>query len=317
MDTPILQILWLHRRPFLVVMCLTFLALAIGIFMLPGPPAIVRTSIEIGAIEHSLQPIEPLEQVSKRIPEVYVPAIVVEMAKKGTPPSILRALQNTSSENIGRSLIVTTAIDLSATPDAKAFQEEISNRIIKDETPHTQILREEIATRIELTKRASDNLDRQTSSIAKELETIGTLNTNLQHLTDDQQANLPSLLHRLESAQESGDRPVIENKLRELYGQISNQLMMMSNLAVERARLTRDLGRTNEAREWQIQQLADAQLERKSFAETRVSMAPSVMPITARYRRLSLLFVAIVVSFLVAFGTVVLLHNVSEPKVGR
>jgi hypothetical protein len=317
MNDPVLQIFWLHRRLFLGIMCLTFLALAIGIFVLPRPRAIVRTSIEIGVINETLQPLEPPEQVARRIPGVYAPAIILAMARKGTPPSILGALQNSTVENIGRSLIVLTAIDASAEKEAKEFQEAITDQIIKEEAPRAQMLRDEIAERIALTKKAADKLDRQTDFVATELERIRTLSDNLQGQIENQEATVAALRQRAETTQQPTDRSAIEDEIRKFQGQISNQVTLMGSLTLERSRLMRNLAMTNQAEEAQIRLLADAQLEQKLFAETRVSLAPSLMPVTASYRRTNLLFVAIAISILVAFGTVVLVHNFVEQKIER
>jgi hypothetical protein len=304
MNAPILQISWLHRRLFLFVMCLTFIALAIGVFMLPIPRSIVRTSIEIGA--------EPAEQVARRIPGVYVPIILLAMSERGVPASTLGPLQRSSVENIGRSLILITAIEASAEKEAREFQQAIADQIVKDETPRVQALREGVGARIALAKSASDSLDSLNGSMTKELERIRILSENLQGQIETQQAKLATLRQRTETAQHPPDRSTIEEEMLELYRQISNQWTLVGDLTLERSRLLRDIATTNRAKEQQIQQMADAQLDQRLLAETHVLMAPSLMPVTANYGRLTLLFVAIAISILVAFGAVVLLHHFGE-----
>src|ERR1700738_3736798 len=154
MTAPIVQIVWSHRRPFLCVICLTFLAFAIVIFTMPGR-ATVRSSIEIGsAVVNGKQELfEPPEHVARRIPSVYGPAALLAMAGKGTSPAILSALQNPSVESIGRSVVVLSTIDPSAENEAKEFQEAIANQVLKEDTPRAQILREGIAARLASAKR--------------------------------------------------------------------------------------------------------------------------------------------------------------------
>jgi len=317
MTAPILQILWSHRRAFLGVMCLTFLVLAIGIFMLPKSRALVRSSIEIGfaIINEKQEPLEPPEQVARRIPSIYAPAVLLAMEKTGTSPSILSMLQNPSVESIGRTLVVVSAIDASAENEAKAFQEAISDQVIKEETPRVQLLREVAALRIASITSASDNLEREIKANAAEIERISALSDDLRGQLEKQRANLATLYQRAGAAQQPGERSTIETEIRELSEQISSQTRLMGILTLERVEFTRDLAETRRQYERQIKALADAQLEQKMFNETHVSLAPSLMPAATSSRRLSMLLLALTISVLVAFGTVVLLHNVAGRRI--
>src|SRR5438874_2174883 len=96
MTAPIVQIVWSYRRTFLLVMSLTFTVLAVGIFTLPKRTSTVRSSIEIGSAlaDDKQEAFEPPEYVAKRISSVLGPTALLIMAKDGTSPSILNALQN-------------------------------------------------------------------------------------------------------------------------------------------------------------------------------------------------------------------------------
>jgi hypothetical protein len=293
-------------------MCLTFLVLAIGIFMLPKSRALVRSSIEIGfaIINEKQEPLEPPEQVARRIPSIYAPAVLLAMEKKGTSPSILSMLQNPSVESIGRTLVVISAIDASAENEAKAFQEAISDQVIKEEIPRVQLLRELAARRIASITSASDTLEREIKANAAEIERISALSDDLRGQLEKQRANLATLYQRAGAAQ-PGERSTIETEIRELSEQISSQTRLLGILTLERVQFMRDLAETRRQYEPQIEALADAQLAQKMFNETRVSLAPSLLPVATSSRRLSMLLVALTISVLVAFGTVVLLHNVA------
>jgi len=132
MTAPILQIFWSHRVSFLVVMCLTFIALAVVIFTLPTR-ATVRSSIEIGsaAVGDKQEAFEPPENVARRIPSIFGPAALLAMASKGASPLILSALQNPSVESIGRSVVIVSTIDPGLEKEAMEFQETTADLVIK------------------------------------------------------------------------------------------------------------------------------------------------------------------------------------------
>jgi hypothetical protein len=314
MIAPIIQIMWLNRRPFLWVMCLTFLALATVIFTIPKR-ATVRSAIEIGSavINEKQEPFESPEYVARRIPSVYVPAALVEMERKGTPPSILSALQHPSVESIGRSVVVLSTVGASAENEAKEFQKAIADQVIKQQAPRAQVLREGIAIRIASTTRSSEILEQEIIATAKEIESINALSADLRGQIESQRANLAILYQRLATAT-SDERTTVGAQIGGLNEQISSQATLIGNLTLRHSDLTHDLATKRREYEAQTKAIADAQLEQKMFSEPYISLEPSLMPASTS-RRLSLLLVALVISVLVAFGTVVLLHNVVERKI--
>jgi|GEM_PF-2886819 len=317
MTAPILQIVWLHRRPFFFVMGLTFFVLAIVSFIIPKQkPVIVRSSIEIGsvAISQKQEPFESPEHVAMRVPSVYGPAALLAMAKKGTSPWILSALQNSIVESIGRSVVVVNTVDPSIESEAKEFQESTADQIVKELAPRTRALREGIAARIYLATKASDSLEQQIKADANEVERISALSEDMRRQLEHQRTNLAALYQRTGMALQPAESATIEAHIRELHEQMSSQTTLIGSLTLERSHLTREVAATRRQYEAQARAVADAQFEQNSFNETRVSLPPSSLPEKTISVRFSLLSIAFTISLLAAFGTVVLLHKVAGRK---
>src|ERR1700730_17884695 len=194
MTASILQIFCSHRISFLVVMCLTFIALAFVIFTLPTRVTI-RSSIELGsaAVGDKLEAVDLPENVARRIPSVYGPAALLAMANKGVSPVILGALQNVNVESIGRSVVIVNIIDSSLEKEAKEFQEAIADLVIKELAPRARALRAAIAARIDLAAKASDNIEQQISDDLSEVERIGVFTDDLRGQLEKQRASLAAL----------------------------------------------------------------------------------------------------------------------------
>jgi hypothetical protein len=317
MIAPILQIFWSHRVSFLIVMCLTFIALAFVIFTLPTR-ATVRSSIEIGsaAVGGQQEAFEPPENVARRIQSVYGPATLLAMANKGVSPSILGALQNPNVESIGRSVVMVSTIDPSLEKEAKEFQEIIADLVTKELAPRARTLRESIANRLALASKVADDIEQQIKDDGNEIDRIGALTEDLRSQIEKQRANLAALYQRIPTAQ-AGDSAMLEAEIREQREQISSQTNLMGNLILERSNVARDLATMRRLRDRQAEAVADAQFEKNGFKETHISQPPALMPATesVRRRRFSLLVVAFAVSLLVGFGTIVMSHNMGARKI--
>lgn len=317
MTAPILQIFWSHRVSFLVVMCLTFIALAFVIFTLPTR-ATVRSSIEIGsaAVGDKQEPFEPPENVARRISSIYGPATLLAMANKGVSPLILGALQNPNVESIGRSVVMVSTIDPSLEKEAKEFQETTDDLVIKELAPRARLLREGIATRIALATAASDSLEQQIKDDANEIERVSALIDDLRGQLEKQRASLAALYQRTGTELQPGESSKVEAQIRELQEQISGKTNLIGNLIFERSDVTRDLATTRRLHDAQGKAVADAQFEKNSFNETRISLPPALTPAAeSTKRRLSLLLVAFAVSLMAGFGTVVLSQNIGTRKI--
>jgi hypothetical protein len=317
MTAPIIQAVWSHRRLFLFVMGLTFLALAFFISMLPKR-ASVSSSIEIGSaiIGDKQEAFEPPENVAKRIPSVYGPAALLAMANKGISPLILGALRNPSVESIGRSVVIVSVIDPSFEEEAKEFQKATADLIIKELAPRARALRESITARNILAKRASDSLDQQIKDDTNEIERTSALADDLRSQLEKQRAALAALYQRTGTAMQPGESAMIEAHIRELHEQVSSQTNLIGWLALDRSDLIRNLETTRRRYEEQGKAVAQAQFEQDSFDET-ISSPPALMPATtaATSNRLKLLLIAFAISLLAAFGTVVLVHNFFARKI--
>lgn len=315
--TPVLQIVWLHRRAFLAVMCLAFLVLALAIFIVPLPKRVtVRSSIEIGStvINEKQEPFEPAEHIARRIYNVYGPAALLAMASRGISPSSLSALQDPSVDSIGRTVVMISTIDPLNENEAKVFHETTADLVTKELAPRARALRQDISARIDLATRIFDSLEQQILTDGKEIERIGTLSDDLRDQLQTQRTTLAALYQRTGATLQSGDSSMVEARIRELQEQISSQNALIGNLALERSRLTRELATTRRQSETQAKTIADAKFEQSSFIETHISLPPSLMPVRPASRRLSLLMVALAASVLIAFGTVALLHKVAKER---
>jgi hypothetical protein len=310
-----LQIICLRRRAFFSVMCLTFLACAIGIFTIPER-ATIRSSLEIGSadVDQKEEPLEPPEQVAQRIPAIYAPAALLAMAEKGTSPSILSALQYSRVDNIGRSVVVVSTVDPGIANETKEFQQTIADYIIKELAPRGRASSEAIATRIALATKASDNLQQQIEADSNEIDSISALTVDLRGQLEKQRANLAALYQRAGTTLPPDESATIEAQIRELNEKISNQTTLIGNMTLERSQLVRELATTRRQSEVQARAIADAKFEQKSLVETRLSLRPSLMPAATASHRLSLLFIALAISVLVAIGIVTLLHNADTRK---
>jgi tetrahydromethanopterin S-methyltransferase subunit B len=289
-------------------MCVGFIALAAVIFMLPTQQLVtVRSSFDIGVVNEKQDPIEAPDQVAKRITGVYASAALQAMEKKGTPLSVLSALQGSSAEDIGRTVIMISTIDARAESAATEFQQNIADQIIKGEAPRVQLLAEASAARVASAKQASDKLKQQIDALVEEIGRLGMLRDDLRRGIESQRAALAALYQRSGTDLQSIDRSAAD-----LSEQIWGQTLLMSSLTLERSNLSRDLMSMSDRYEALLKAFADAELQQKMFSESRVSLPPHAMPAAIISRRPRLLFVAFVVSILIAFGTVVLIHNIAE-----
>jgi hypothetical protein len=317
MIAPILQIFWSHRVSFLIAMCLTFIALAFVIFTLPTR-ATVRSSIEIGSatVGDKQEAFEPPENVARRIPSIFGPTALLAMANKGVSPLILSGLQNWSVESIGRSVVIVSTIDPGLEKEALEFQETTADLVIKELAQRAQALRESIATRIILATKASGSLEQQMKDDANEIERLSALTDDLRGQMEKLRASLAALYQRTGAELQPGESGMVEAHIRELHEQISSQTNLISNLILERSNVTRGLATTRRLFDAQAKAVADAQFEKNSFNETRISLPPALMPATkTTTRRLSLLLIAFAVSLLAGFGTVVMSQNMGTRKI--
>lgn len=315
---PGLQVVWSYYRTFLFVLALTFLGLASAIFLLIKPVATVRCTIDIGSIFSGgrEQWLEPPELVAKRIHVVYAPSAVVELADKGVPALALRAMQNSSVETAGGSIAIVTTIDASAQDQAKLFQQEIADRIVKEHAARAQLMREALAAQTAVAKRTAENVERNVNDLAKEKQRVEALLKQTQTILGDQQVKLERLHQSPSTSQQSDETMTIDARVIALQTQITALDRLAGDLlALGRAQLTRDLVATRNKDELAADVLAKAEESVKGSHKTRVSQPPVLMPMAARSRRPALLLVAFIASLLLAFGAVIVLHDLGRRRI--
>ena len=298
-------------------MCLTFIVLTLVIFMLPTR-ATVRSSIEIGsvAVGDKQEALNPPDNVARQIPGIYGPTALLTMANKGISPPVLGVLQDPSVESIGRFVVIVSTIDPSLAKETREFQEIIADLVIKELAPHEQALRENLAARIALATRALDDLDQQIKLDASEIERINAVTDDLRSQIEQRRASLTALYQRTGTEMQPAESSTLQTQIRQLNEQISSQTNLIGNLALERSDVARELATTRRLRDAQVKAVAEAQFQKNSFSGTHISLPPALMPATeSEKRRPRLLLVALVVSLLAGFGTVVLLHNTGVNKV--
>ncbi len=307
--TPILQILWSHRRSFVVVMCLTFITLAFLIFMRPNGVT-VRTSIDIGSaiVGGKQETFDITEGVARRISVIYGPVALLNMANKGTSKVILTALERPVLESIGRFVVIGSPIDPSFEKEAMEFQEAVAELVIKGIAARSYALRENNATRIVLTNKVADNLEQQIRENQNEINRLGALIDDLRALFEKKQEALAALYQHSGTPLAAGDSTSLEARIRELQEQLSSQATLAANLTAERTSFYRDLAATRRLRDAQGSAIAEAQFEKNSFNDAHISQLATVSPVT-QTSRLVLLLLAFAVSVLAGFGTVVMAYN--------
>lgn len=313
MTAPLLQIVWLHRRVFAGVTSLVFLALIGVIFTVIKPQATVQSSFEIGAFEikDKREPIAAPDTVAKTAVGAYVPFALSTMEAKGTSPSTLNSLRTLNAESFGYTVVLSNTVALGAEARAQEFQQIITDQAIKDLAGRSQAMRSRIIDRVAQTSKNLRLLDQEIDLEGGEIGRLGTLSTSLQNQIENQREKLAALYQR-STAEQGDERSAIEMQIRESREQIASAVSVMSSFANDRSRLAQELAATNREREKQAEVLADAQHDQKLITDTRLLLAPHAITVASTSRRLNFLFVALLISVLVAFGIVILIHNATD-----
>jgi chromosome segregation ATPase len=209
-----------------------------------------------------------------------------------------------------------STIDPGLEKEAKEFQKTTADLVVKELAPRAAALRQRIETRIAMAIKAGDNFEQQIKDESNEIDRIGVLTDDLRSQFQKQRENLAALYQRTATAPPAaGEGATLEAEIRELHEQISSLTNLMGRLTLERSRLIRELTDTQRLREAQDATIANAQFEKNGLVETYISLPAMLMPaMEPTKRRLVLLLVALAVSLLVGFGTIVMSHNMSARK---
>lgn len=297
------------RTAFVSVAGITFILLAAAIFTFVQPRSLVRSAIEIGAFfpDNKEEPVESPDLLAKRIQAVYVPAALTTLSKSGVPQSTLGALQNSSADGIGRTVSIQSTVDPAAAEDAKALQQKIIDQIVEEEGKRMDLLREAAAARSVLLKQTSDAVDEQIADHGKMLDRVGGLLPAAESSLRDREVERGTALQRAATQPDGGDKT--SANVEGLRREIAAHLELLATLNEDRAESTRDLTALRAWRDTLAFALLEAQIAARTIKNTRVTLAPEVMPQPVGARRLPLLFIAAVASILIAFGAIAFLHS--------
>lgn len=293
------------RMAFLSVAGITFVLLAAAIFIFVQPRSLVRTAIEIGTFSSNNreESIEPPDLLAKRIQAVYAPAALTTLVKSGLPQSTLGALQNSSADSIGQTVSLQSTIDPGAAEDAKAFHQRIIDRIVEEEGKRFDLVREAAAARMVLLKQNSDAMDQQIAAYGKMLDRLNELLPRAEGSLRDTEAE------RAEKIQRAASQPSQANKAAANVEGVRGEITGRRELLTALTQSSRDLTELRARRDALGLALLDAQSAARSTKNTRVTLAPEVMPQPVGPKRLPLLFIAAIGSILIAFGAIAFLHS--------
>src|SRR5262249_37471881 len=143
-------------------------------------------------------PLYPAEQLAKRTLDVYVPSTLSAMSKEGTSMRILRALQNSSIESNGLSIVIATTVDASAEDTAGKFQESLATLILNGEKSRAEPLGEAAAARTAMAK--SPDYEKQIRTNQEQIDRIDERMGEIENSRREQEAELGSLLQRQQSS---------------------------------------------------------------------------------------------------------------------
>lgn len=297
------------RVAFLSVAGITFVLLAAAIFVFVQPRSLVRSAIEIGTFSFNSkeEPIASPELLARRIPAVYAPAALMTLAESGVPQSTLGALQNSSAESIGQTLSIQSTVDPAAAEEAKAFQQKIIDQIVEEDGKRIDLVREAAAARAVLLKQTSDAVDQQIADYGKMLDRLGGLLPKTEGSLRDREVERGTALQR--AATQPGQDDKTSAYIDGLRKEIAGHLQLLATLSEDRAQSTRNLTELRAQHDTLAFALLDAQVTARTIKNTRVTLAPEVMPQPVGAKRLPLLFIAAVASILIAFGAIAFLHS--------
>jgi hypothetical protein len=310
---PGMRIIWFYGRIFFGVATVAFLGLAAAIFFFVKPTATVRSSIDIGSVflDAREQFFEPPEIVAKRILALYASAALSAIGDDSIPATLAAALMGSTADSVGRSVVITSTVDPAAVNRAKDFQQNITDRVLKDVAAKAQSVRERILLRRDLAKAAADKFRQETDELAKAIDRVDTRLADFNAL-----AKLPAAAGPAEPkggtglSQRSKDGSAASPQM-----QIASKAI--ADLAVERAKLDLEVAQGGTLADVQARILAEMEFSLGSFKETFVSLPPQLVSSTPKLRWLNLLFVAFLASILFAVGTVALIHDIAATNFNR
>jgi len=289
---------------FLGALGLTFLSLAVAIFVLIKPLVTVRSIVEIGFVfvQTRESNIEEPEAVVRLITAKYAPEALSAMVNKGVPAAVTNALATSTAENAGRSVMIVSTIDPAAENQAKEFQQKIIDQILQEETKRAQLVRERLRSRIGVTEKAVANLRQEADALVRTADDVD-------NVLADAKARKDELTGTSERTRGNSAPPAPSP---DGLGHTSTRTI--EDLTLERAKLAQHLVRTRHQLDDRTRNIARARYSLESIREAIVSQQPQLVSGSPNAQRLNLLFVALVTSILLAIGAIALVRELDGTK---
>lgn len=311
----VLESLWLYRRIFFAVALGIFAILTLIIFLIPKDFTI-RSSIEIGAtlLNDKLEPLENPEQLARQISASYLTGALLAAAQKGATPQTLITLQNTKAEAVGRAILLQGVTETSLQAESKDFQQTIIDQVIKDRIPFMQGLRDGFSIRTESARRSAAAIEQQTNLITERLKDSEVRSKRIQKLIETFRADLAAKYQRAVAAPNPAERANVEAEIRELRDQLASAESVDREITADGTRTIRDIADLARLKEEQLRVMALSERDQRMTTDTRMLLAPSLVPLPIKPPRVYMLLAALVVSCLIALGIVVLLYNRAQRR---
>ncbi|MDI3563940.1 hypothetical protein [Bradyrhizobium sp. Arg816] len=302
------EMLRAYRRSFLIVflICLTAGVFAISLM---EKSFLVKSSIRMGAVLSGDQRVnlQPAADTAKLIVDLYLPFALSELQQEKVPLLSLQSVANLRADGVGEHVVLHNQVKAPLATVAVALHEKILRRVINDSVEVADLARGGAQLRLESAERAILDLSHQIENlIALSNKTFEREEAALAQLKDLQQD-----YSRKVNVQGVGAGGA-EQATRELVQRIGSEEATNRDLTQERARIAREIFELRRAREDQIKIQLASQRELSTIREARVVERPTLLPIPIGPSRLSFLLAVIVISLLLAFGTIVTRQKIAN-----
>ena len=298
MDASIYRLIWNRRRMFVAAASLAFLCAATIILNVPTSYN-VKSSIEIAStlVEGRLQPNEAPDQVAKRATDRYFPSALLKLETQGLSSSELMNLQSLKAEAIGPEVMLSSGTTSGGERNYKLLQEDIANQIVESHAGLYHSKRQLLTIKISSGKRSVQNLEQQLNTINEELaslkERAASQDNSLQIMRND-------FRQRINAATGEKNNVSGEAEIRELRERIASAETLRRDSDAAIARLYHEQSELRRISEVQSQNNTISELELSMITPSRVTLAPSKIPVPVGARNTLLLVSALISSLVFA-----------------
>ena len=299
MDASIYRLVWNWRGTFVVAAAVAFLSSATMVLNVPSSYT-VKSSIEIAStlVEGRLQPIEAPDQVAKRATDRYFLSALQKLeTTQGLSPSELTNLQSLKAEAVGPEVILSSVTISGGEGNYKLLQKEIANQIVESHAGLYQSKRQFLVIKSSSGKRSVQNLEQQLNTINEELaslkERAASQDNSLQIMLND-------FRERINAATGEKNNVSGEAEIRELRERIASAETLRRDSDAAIARLYYAQSELRLIREEQSRDIENSELELSMITPSRVTLAPSTIPVPVGARKTLLLVSALISSLVFA-----------------